>query len=319
MTALAPRRMKLWMCLVLPLFVVAATTRATDAVAPVPPEATDEEPITPIPYPATANPQKLALGERLFQDHRLSHDGRLACISCHDVRTNGASGSTSSGGLGSSKFNTLSVFNAALNFRLNWEGNFRTFEAQTESSLENPVNLNTSASEVVDKLKAAPDVVAQFREIYGRDPDQKNLLDALTTYEQSLLTPGSAFDRWLGGDARAITEEELRGYGLFKSLGCVSCHQGVNVGGNLFERSGVFSPLTGSKSPILRVPSLRNVATRSSYFHDGSASTLDEAVRRMGLAQLNLTLSSQEIKEVVAFLRTLTGNYRGVPVMGARS
>jgi cytochrome c peroxidase len=309
----------LWMCLVLPLSVAAVATRATDSVIPALAMLTDEEPITPVPSPPTVDPQKPALGERLFEDHRLSHDGSLACISCHDVRTNGARGRKPGAERVStkSKYNTLSVFNAALSFRLNWEGNFKTFEAQAVSALENPVNLNTSVGEVLGKLKAAPDIVAQFREVYGHDPDQNSLLDALATYERSLLTPGSSFDRWLGGDVTAITEEGLRGYRLFKSLGCVSCHQGVNVGGNLFERSGIFHPLAGPNPERLRVPSLRNVATRPSYFHDSSAATLDEAVRRMGVAQLNRPLSDQEIGEVVSFLQTLTGNYRGAPVVGA--
>jgi cytochrome c peroxidase len=306
------------MCLVLPLLVAAATTGATDFLAPAPAELTDEEPISPIPSPPAADPQKLALGERLFEDHRLSHDGSLACISCHDVRTNGAGGPKQVAQRDSKVgFNTLSVFNAALNFRLNWEGNFKTFEAQTVSSLENPINLGTNVNEVLGKLEAAPDVVAQFNQVYGHDPDRKSFLDALATYERSLLTPGSPLDRWLGGDGKAITEEELRGYQLFKSLGCISCHQGANVGGNLFERSGIFHPLAGPKTEILRVPSLRNVATRSRYFHDGSAATLDEAVRRMGVAQLDRTLSGQEIKEVVTFLQTLTGNYRGAPLVRA--
>jgi cytochrome c peroxidase len=108
--------------------------------------------------------------------------------------------------------------------------------------------------------------------------------------------------------------EELDGYRLFKSLGCVSCHQGVNIGGNLFERHGIFHPLASPKPEILRVPSLRNVATTPPYFHDGSAKTLDDAVRKMGLAQLNSTLTDQQVKAIVAYLQTLTGNYRGAPV-----
>jgi cytochrome c peroxidase len=110
----------------------------------------------------------------------------------------------------------------------------------------------------------------------------------------------------------------LSGYQLFKSLGCVSCHQGVNVGGNLLERHGIFHPLGSPKPEILRVPSLRNVATTAPYFHDGSASTLSEAVRQMAAAQLDRALSEQQVVAIVAFLNTLTGNYRGVPVGAAR-
>jgi cytochrome c peroxidase len=144
-----------------------------------------------------------------------------------------------------------------------------------------------------DPLKLAnadTDVVSQFLAAYGRPPERDNFLDALVTFEQSLLTPGSRFDRWLGGDASALSDDELDGYRLFKSFGCISCHQGVNVGGNLFERQGVFRQLVAAPPETVRVPSLRNVAATAPYFHDGSAPTLEEAVRRMAAAQLNRTL-----------------------------
>jgi cytochrome c peroxidase len=161
------------------------------------------------------------------------------------------------------------------------------------------------------------EMVRQFTKAYGHGPDRGSLLDAIATYEQSLLTPGSRFDRWLGGDTAALSAEEQHGYGLFKSLGCISCHQGVNVGGNLFQRHGICHPLASPTPEILRVPSLRNVATTPPYFHDGSAPTLGEAVRRMGTAQLDRTLSEEQIEAIVAFLNTLTGTYRGAPILAA--
>jgi cytochrome c peroxidase len=212
---------------------------------------------------------------------------------------------------------TLTVFNAALSFRLNWEGNFRTLEAQAESSLENPPNMATSVDEVLTKLNADPEVANQFEAAYGHAPDRASLLDAIATFERSLLTPGSRFDRWLEGDASALTEEELSGYQLFRSFGCISCHQGVNVGGNLYQRHGVFHPLGSQRPELLRVPSLRNVATLAPYFHDGSAPTLDDAVRKMALAQLDRTMSDQQVAAIAAFLKTLTGNFRDAPVMAA--
>ena len=128
------------------------------------------------------------------------------------------------------------------------------------------------------------------------------------------MTPDSRFDRWLRGETTALTAQEREGYEDFKAYGCVSCHQGVNVGGNLKQRSGVFRPLTANQSPLLRVPSLRNIATTAPYFHDGSAPTLRVAVGRMARAQLDRTLSEQQLDAVVAFLRTLTGQYGGRPV-----
>jgi cytochrome c peroxidase len=313
------RRLRPWICLA--LLLVLASGAAAQAPISEPSAAkslADQEPITPIPPPPAAEPQKLALGERLFGDHRLSADGKLACSSCHDLGTNGAGGGQIVTHDGSKPaFDTLTVFNAALNFRLNWEGNFRDLGVQAESSLESPVNMRTSVDEVLRKLNADPQMVQQFRAAYGRAPDRTSFLDALVTFERSLLTPGSQFDRWLGGDASALSPLELGGYQLFKSLGCSSCHQGVNIGGNLFERQGVFRPLVPGKPEIVRVPSLRNIATTPPYFHDGSAPTLEEAVRKMAAAQLDRTLTDQQVGSLVAFLKTLTGTYRGVAAVGA--
>lgn len=289
--------------------------------APAPPAtpifSAEAEPITPIPQPPVADALRLALGERLFGDRRLSHDGTLACSSCHDLQTNGADDGHRVTARDGSKlpFTVLTVFNAALSFRLNWEGNFRTLEAQAQSSLENPANMATSVDEVVGKLQADTAMVRRFHEAYGRTPDATSMLDAIAIYERSLLTPGSRFDRWLEGDKTALTAEEQNGYRLFKSFGCISCHQGVGVGGNLFQRHGIFHPLASPQPEILRVPSLRNVAAMAPYFHDGSAPTLNDAVRQMALAQLDRLLSDDQITAIVAFLNTLTGTFRGAPVV----
>ena len=275
-----------------------------------------EEPITPIAEPATTDPLKVKLGERLFGDPRLSHDNSRSCSSCHDLRTNGASLKSQDIGLDGSSLplNTPTIFNAALNFRFGWEGKLRTLESDAKAALENPQLMGSSISEVAEKLAADPNMRREFAAAYGGSPDASNITDALVSFERTLVTPGSRFDGWLAGDATALSTEELDGYRLFKSLGCVSCHQGVNIGGNLFERHGIFRPLASPKPEILRVPSLRNVATTPPYFHDGSAQTLDDAVRKMALAQLNSTLTDPQVNAIVAYLQALTGNYRGAPV-----
>ena len=279
----------------------------------------DEEPITPIQLINGLDPQKIALGELLFKDPRLSQSGTVSCSSCHDLSTNGADFHTLDPSPGRSKmeFNTPTVFNAALNFRLNWEGNFRTLESHTEALLEATSRMDQDSGAILDKLNNDPQMHHLFVEAYGRQPDQAAIVDAISMFERSLLTPDSRFDRWLTGDASALSQEELSGYALFKSLGCVSCHQGENIGGNLFQRHGIFHPLASPTPEILRVPSLRNVATTAPYFHDGSAATLDDAVRKMASAQLNRNLSDEQVKLLVAFLHTLTGTYRGKSVVAA--
>jgi cytochrome c peroxidase len=272
---------------------------------------TASEPITPVPGPPAADPLKVALGERLFADPRLSRSNTRTCSSCHDLKTNGASGNVMETAPDGSplSFNTTTVFNSALNFRFGWEGEFRTLEEQAAASLQNSRIMDSRIDDVVGKLGHDPVVVHQFEEAYGHGPDAPSVLDAIATFERSLVTPGSQFDRWLAGDTTALSAQQLDGYRSFKSLGCVSCHQGVNIGGNLFERHGIFHPLARADPQILRVPSLRNVATTAPYFHDGSAPSLDEAVRQMATSQLDLALTDQQVGDIVAFLRSLTGTY----------
>jgi cytochrome c peroxidase len=277
------------------------------------------EPITPIPSAPALDPLKVALGEKLFSDRRISHDNSHSCQYCHDVSTNGASQKPHDTGLDGAELalNSLTVFNSTLSFRFSWEGKFRTVEADINASLESPRIMASSAVEIAAKLDADLDMRGRFMAAYGRRPESDDVVDALASFQRTLLTPGGRFDRWLQGDDAALSPDELDGYRLFKSLGCSACHQGVNVGGNLYERHGIFHPLASPEPKILRVPSLRNVATTPPYFHDGSAPTLDDAVRKMAMAQLNATLTDQQAKALVAFLGSLTGTYRGAPVGGS--
>jgi cytochrome c peroxidase len=274
------------------------------------------EPIRPIPAQVLVDSRRAALGEQLFADQRLSHDNARSCASCHDTTTNGASANPRDTGIDGQllSFNTPTIFNVALNFHLDWEGNVRSLEREAERGIANPATMASSPEEVVGRLRADGALLRQFKEAYGRAPDLAAVVDAIATYERSLITPGSRFDRWLLGETSAITTAEFSGYQLFKSLGCSSCHQGVSVGGNLLQRHGVFGPLGTPEPELVRVPSLRNVAVTAPYFHDGSAATLPEAVRRMGRAQLGRTLTDPQIGSVIAFLKTLTGSYRGRPL-----
>src|SRR6516225_3155896 len=200
------RRSRAGRCLALSLVLTITTAAAPEAQLLGPQAAAEQEPITPVPSPPPADPLKLALGERLFADPRLSGDGSRACTTCHDIRTNGADGHRRDKAFDGSELalNTSTVFNAAPSFRLNWEGNFRTFEAEAEAVLDHGQILGTSVEKALEKLRADPETVHQFEEAYGHPPDRPSLLDAIAAYEQSFLTPGSRFGRWLGGDAPGL-------------------------------------------------------------------------------------------------------------------
>ena len=294
-------------------------------------EGVDSEPITPVPAAEALDPAKIELGRRMFHDVRLSRGDRVSCASCHDLARGGDDGrarSETNDGR-PSDFNASTVFNAALNARLNWRGNFRTLTEQNEAVLLDPRLMNATWPELLAKLRAGADYRAAFKALYG-GPEREHVLDALATFQRSLLTPDARFDRYLRGERDAITAEEARGYQLFKAYGCIACHQGVNVGGNLFQRFGVFYDpfaargnvgaadlgrytITGREDDrkVFRVPSLRNVAVTSPYFHDGSAASLAEAVDIMARSQLGRELPRDDIDLIIRFLRTLTGVYRG--------
>lgn len=279
------------------------------AVLPVP----QVEPIRAVPSPEPRDVARIDLGRSLFQDPRLSHGGDRSCASCHDTASNGADArardSTPDGQ--PLRTNTNTVFNAALSFRLDWIGDARSLEEQAAGSLQRPDLMATTPDEVTRKLAADPARATEFRTVYGRDANWTDLLDALATYEKTLVTPDSRFDLWLRGQPDAISADELAGYRLFKSAGCASCHQGANVGGNLFESNGIFGQLLNRHTLTMRVPSLRNVAVTPPYFHDGSVAELGEAVQMMARAQLGRRFTDAETRQIVAFLETLTGRFEG--------
>jgi cytochrome c peroxidase len=290
------------------------------------------EPITPIGPVERLDPAKAELGRKLFHDVRLSRDDVVSCATCHRLAAGGDDGQARSPGVDHRPldFNTPTIFNVAINFRLNWRGNFRTLEEQNESVLLNTRIMNTTWAELLTKLRSDRSYVKDFAASYASAPAAANVLDALAAFQRSLLTPNSRFDRRLRGDPAAISPEEERGYQLFKSYGCIACHQGVNLGGNLFQRFGVFHDPFAQREPaaesdlgrfsitgvdgdkhVFRVPSLRNVAVTAPYFHDGGTTSLTQAVDIMARSQLGRELPAPDIDAIVQFLNTLTGEYQG--------
>ena len=292
------------------------------------PFGSDGDLVLPIPLDVAFDRPRAALGERLFRDPTLSHDGLVSCTSCHHFETHGgADGLPVSAipGRPPGPINVPTVFNVGLNFRWSWIGRWTLMAEQIDAAMSAPHAMATTVDEAVPLLE--PTYAVDFAAVYPDGLNATNVRDALSEYLRSLTTPNARFDRFLRGDDLALTEDERRGWTLFRELGCVSCHQGVNIGGNLFQRFGVIADyvgLDGEISPadhgrerithdpddmcVFRVPSLRNVELTAPYFHDGSAATLEDAVQTMAAHQLGRELSDDQRDLLVAFLRTLTGD-----------
>ncbi len=292
------------------------------------------EPIQPIPLLVNLDRNKVALGKQLFEDVRLSKNNRLSCLSCHSFSTGGTDHKFHPvGGKLSGSTNTLTVFNSGFNQWLNWNGKFESLVSHVDGPLQNSHMMASNWAEVMSKLRSAPEYLQAFALSYADGLTPNNIKDAIATYEQSLYTPNARFDQFLRGKATALTSAEQKGYQVFKVYGCVSCHQGVNIGGNIFQRFGVIGDYFADRGKItdadlgrfnvthneadrylFRVPSLRNVALTPPYFHDGSAKTLEQAVAVMAKYQLGRPLDKAQIKLITQFLSSLTGEYAGKPL-----
>lgn len=300
---------------------------ASADLPPAPPPARPGEPILPLPPPPALDPEKVALGRLLFHDPRLSADLSLSCASCHDLQRGGSDGRPVSVGVGGTlgDINAPSVLTAALNFRQFWDGRAASLEEQAGGPVVNPKEMAAAWPQVIARLQADDGLRERFARLYPDGLNIDNVKSAIADFERSLPRP-SRFDRWLRGDARAISVDEEAGYRLFKKHGCVGCHQGSNVGGNLYQRFGVMAPhllektrfrsadlgrynVTGRDEDrhVFKVPGLRNVALTAPYFHDGSVATLEEAVAIMGRYQLGLELDPRDVALIAAFLATLSG------------
>lgn len=282
------------------------------------------EPIQPVPPAKVANPALVALGQKLFFDPRLSRSGAISCNSCHNLSMGGSDNLRSSIGHGwqQGPINSPTVLNARYNLAQFWDGRASDLKAQAGGPIANPGEMASTHALAVEVLGSIPGYRREFRQVFQRDAITiDEVTQALAAFEETLVTPNARFDRWLQGDAKAINANELAGYQLFKSSGCTACHNGVAVGGGLFQKMGLVKPfetrnpaqgrygVTHQESDrmVFKVPTLRNVELTYPYFHDGSAATLTQAVDVMGRVQLGRQFTSDENAQLVAFLKTLTG------------
>ena len=295
------------------------------------------EPVRPIAEALPVDARKAILGDKLYHDPRLSVDNTVSCASCHDLSTAGVDNKQFSEGVEGQKggVNAPTVFNAVYNFVQFWDGRAATLAEQAAGPPLNPVEMaSTSFDEIIAKLEKDKLYVEAFKAIYPDGITQANITDAIEAFEMTLITPNSRFDKYLLGDDSAITAEELEGYELFKKNNCATCHVGPNLGGESYELMGLRKHYFADRGMELtveddgrfkqtqqerdlhrfKVPGLRNVELTWPYYHDGTRVTLEEAVRDMAEYQSGVELSDEQVAKIVAFLKTLTGEYQGVPL-----
>lgn len=280
------------------------------------------EPITPIPLHIPYDSAKAQLGQRLFFDPILSRDGTVACVSCHDFARGGADSRNVSSGVGGAQgtMQSPTVLNAVFNIAQFWNGRAATLKDQAMGPIHNPVEMAMSSDLVTLRLTRSPFYRQAFTKITGRSTITiTDVAEVIAEYEKTLITPNSPFDLYLRHKA-TLSAAAARGYEFFKRAGCASCHNGVLVGGNSFQKIGIITPyprksktddryaLTGNPRDknVFKVPTLRNIALTAPYFHDGSAKTLSEAIGTMSRHNVGIKLTQQEEDDVIAFLKSLT-------------
>ena len=283
-----------------------------------------DEPIKSIPAAKVTDPALVELGKKLFFDPRLSKSGFISCNSCHNLSMGGTDNLKTSIGhnWNQGPINSPTVLNASMNVAQFWDGRAKDLQAQAGGPIDNPGEMGSTHVLAVEVLQSIPSYVSDFKKSFGTDKIAiDHVTKAIAAFETTLVTPNSRFDKWLEGDKLALSTNELAGYKLFKDSGCVACHNGPAVGGNSYQKMGVVTAyktsnpaqgrfaVTGKDADRFnfKVPTLRNVEMTYPYFHDGAATTLTGAVDTMARIQLGKKFTVKENANIVAFLKTLTG------------
>lgn len=295
----------------------------------------------PIPKDNPQTPQKVELGKILFFDPRLSVSGTVSCNSCHNVMAGGDDGRPVSvgvhgqlGGVGAP-----TVWNSAYNTVQFWDGRAPSLEEQAKGPLVNSKEMGMKDHDMaIARIRRIPGYLALFKKAFPKEPNPiiiDNVAKAIATFERTLVTPNSPFDKYKKGNKKALSPSALKGMKLVEEVGCTSCHTGPNFNGEGFAMGeGNYQPfpqIPGSKydkqykltedlgrynvtknaedKNKWRVPTWRNVALTAPYFHNGEVKTLPEAVRVMAKTQLDVDLKEDQVEYIVAFLNSLTGEF----------
>jgi cytochrome c peroxidase len=276
-----------------------------------------------------SSPAKVELGKMLYFDPRLSASQLISCNTCHNVGLAGADLQAVATGHGWQKGprNSPTVLNAVYNVAQFWDGRAEDLAEQAKGPVQASVEMNNQPEALVQTLKSIPGYPPLFRKAFPGEQDPvtfDNVAKAIEVFEATLLTPDAPFDRYLKGDRKALSPAQQQGLATFLDKGCVTCHDGVNVGGaDYFPFGVVEAPSDEIRPPgdegrlkvtntaadkyVFRSPSLRNVALTQPYFHAGTVWKLEDAVKVMGSAQLGATLTDDEAARITDFLRALTG------------
>jgi cytochrome c peroxidase len=290
-----------------------------------------DRPWRPIPEPSSRDidPRRFRLGSDLFHEGRLSSGNSVACVTCHAGALSGADRRQVSTGVGGARGtkNALTVFNAGYNFRQFWDGRAVTLEDQALEPIQNPVEMAHTLDAVLEMLRSDTTYPDRFATVYPDGVTINNMADAIAHFQRiNFIRLQTPFQRYLGGDQEALDEPARRGMQRFREVGCVSCHNGINLGGNSYQKLGAAVPYYGDDRGagpddagvmtrsgrehdrhVFRVPGLHGVATTPPYFHDGSVATLGEAIGDMAEYQLGRELDQQDVDDIEAFLRSLGG------------
>jgi len=282
-----------------------------------------KEPILPIPLDVDYDKEKALIGKKLFFDTILSKDKSTACFSCHNVYLGGADSRKVSLGFANKKGNIQSptVFNSRYSFAQFWNGRAKNLYEQADGPINNPVEHNMDPLSIEKRINSSTEYKAMFKKTYNVSyVKYKLILESIVEFEKALTTPNSKFDKYLRNEIE-LTKNEKQGYKLFKHYGCITCHNGINIGGNSYQKIGIFIEFKSNHSypdrrtitnkeadkNVFKVPTLRNITLTAPYFHDGSAKTLIDAINSMSIYNLGLEIADDDVNYIVEFLNSLTG------------
>jgi cytochrome c peroxidase len=306
--------------------------RAANYASPTSPEDLRGAVLQPLPPVPEVDAAQVALGDQLYHDQRLSKNDTISCASCHELKKGGTDRAQFSTGVGGAQgnINAPTVYNSGLQIAQFWDGRAADLQEQADGPVNNPIEMASNWPEAIAKLETDAALTAAFAAVYPDGFSGENITHAIATFEETLLTPNSAFDRYLLGDDAALNAGAKAGYQLFVDSGCAICHVGMVLGGQSYEKMGRKGDYFGDRGDVsdadlgrynvtsrdqdrhyLKVPILRNVTFTAPYFHDGTVETLGQAIELMAKYQLGVKLNSLEKQRIQAFLTSLTGEYQG--------